>query len=129
MLTVAKTDLGYKMVVNNSHWGLLHRHDLVREPKVGERLDGYIKHIREDDRIDLCVHRKPSDKSDDVADAIIAALQYGGGYLAITDKSSPDIIKAKFGVSKKLYKKAIGSLYRKRKICIEADGVKLNTKR
>jgi len=128
LFVAAKTNLGYKMVINNSHWGLLHHHDIVQEPKIGEHCRGYIKQIRDDDRIDLCLHRLPSEKSDAVADSILDALESAGGFLAISDKSSPDVIKAKFGISKKLYKKAIGSLYRKRKISIKTDGIHLHKK-
>jgi len=125
LFVALKTDLGYKMVINGSHWGLLHRHDWVREPKIGEDFTGYIKQVREDDRIDLALYRQPSEKSDQVADAIVNSLERAGGYLAITDKSTPEVIQAKFGVSKKLYKKAIGSLYRKHSITIEPDGIRL----
>ncbi|MDX8409873.1 MAG: S1-like domain-containing RNA-binding protein, partial [Mariprofundales bacterium] len=127
LLNAVKTDLGYKMIVNNSHWGLLHRHELVQELKIGQRLNGYIKQIREDGRIDLCLHQRPSEKSDEVADAILAAVEKAGGFLAMTDKSSPDAIKARFGVSKNLYKKALGALYRKRTISLGADGIRLTT--
>jgi len=129
LFAVLKTDLGYKMVVNNSHWGLLHRHDMVHALKEGDTFDGYIKHIRDDDRIDLALYRQPSEKSDEVADAILDALERAGGYLAMTDKSAPEVIKAKFGVSKKLYKKAIGSLYRKHAIAIEPDGIRIKVGR
>ena len=128
LLNAAKTDLGYKMIVNNSHWGLLHRHEQVHTLEIGQRLRGYIKHIRDDGRIDLCLHRRPSEKSDEVANAILAAVKQAGGFLPINDKSTPDAIRAQFGISKNLYKKAIGTLYRKRDIRIDADGIRLTTK-
>ncbi|MDQ6951406.1 MAG: S1-like domain-containing RNA-binding protein [Mariprofundales bacterium] len=127
LLTAAKTDLGHKMIVNNSHWGLLHRHEQVHELNIGQHLTGYIKQIRDDGRIDLCLHRLPSEKSDEVADTIMAALEKAGGTLTLTDKSSPAAIKATFGVSKALYKKAVGSLYRKRKIRIDSNSIRLNS--
>lgn len=127
LLNAAKTDLGYKMIVNNTHWGLLHRHDQVRELRRGERLTGYIKQIRkEDNRIDLCLHKRPSEKSDAVGEAILHALEKAGGYLPVSDKSSPDEIRHRFKTSKALFKKAMGALYKQRLIRIENDGIHLN---
>lgn len=121
----AKTDLGYKIIINNSHWGLLHQHELVHDIRRGEHLTGYIKRIREDDRIDLCLHQLPSEKSGEVADDILDALEKAGGFLAVNDKSSPDEIKAAFKISKRVFKKAIGMLYRQHKITLETDGIRL----
>ena len=128
LFNAAKTELGYRMIVNNSHWGLLHRHELVRELRRGERLSGYIKQIREDGRIDLCLYRQPSDKSAEVGDAILAALDAAGGFLPLTDNTDPEQIRARFGVSKKLYKKAVGALYRQRRITIGDDGIRMRGK-
>lgn len=123
LFNAAKTELGYRMIVNGNHWGLLHRHELVREPARGERLTGYIKRIREDGRIDLCLHRQPSEKSGEIGDAILAALKAAGGFLPLTDRTDPEQIRERFGVSKKLYKKAVGALYRQRRIRIGDDGI------
>ncbi|MDQ6965097.1 MAG: S1-like domain-containing RNA-binding protein [Mariprofundales bacterium] len=124
LFTAVPTALGYKVVVNGSHWGLLHRHEIVREPKIGDLLTGYIKHIRDDGRLDTALYQRPSAKSDEVADAIMAALVDAGGYLAVTDSSSPQEIRSRFGVSKRLYKRALGTLYRKHLITIEEAGVR-----
>ncbi len=123
LFNAAKTDLGYRMIVNNRYWGLLHRHELVRELRHGERLTGYIRQIREDGRIDLCLHRQASDKSNEVGEAILAALEAADGFLPLTDKTDPDEIRTRFGVSKNLYKKAIGALFRQRRISIGDDGI------
>jgi hypothetical protein len=123
LFNAARTELGYRMIVNNSHWGLLHRHEQVRELKRGERLNGYIKQIREDGRIDLCLHRQPSGKSGEIGDAILAAMEAAGGFLPLTDKTGADEIRARFAVSKTLYKKAVGALYRQRRIRIGDDGI------
>lgn len=125
LFNAAKTDLGYKLVVNNSHWGLLHRHDMVRELKRGEKLAGYIKQVREDGRIDLCLHLKPSEKSGEVGEMILTALEQAGGFLPLSDKSDPADIKAQFGISKAMFKKAIGALYKQREITIGKDGIRL----
>ena len=121
-----KTELGYKMIVNNSHWGLLHFSEAVRDLKRGEKIQGYIQHVREDGKIDLCLHQLPSEKTDDVSDIIMKRLRQEDGFLPVTDKSDPEEIKALFGVSKGRFKKAIGALYKKKIIKLEDDGIHLN---
>jgi len=120
-----KSDLGYQVIVNNTYWGLLHNNEVAVTPRRGQRFTGYIKNIRDDGRIDLCLHNKASEKTDDVSQLIIRALRKNDGFISITDKSSPQEIQQRFGVSKKMYKKAIGALYKKKQITIEADGLRL----
>jgi len=121
-----KSELGYKLIVNNSHWGLLHHQEVVRDLKRGEKLKGFIKHIREDGKIDICLHQLPSEKSDEISDMIMKLLRKEAGFIAVTDKSSPEEIKALFGVSKAKFKKAVGSLYKKKLIKLEDDGIRMN---
>ena len=121
-----KSDLGYKLIVNNSHWGLLHHQEVVRDLKRGEKLTGFIKNIREDGKIDLCLHMLASEKTGDVSDMIVRLLRKEGGFITVTDKSPPEEIRALFGVSKGNFKKAVGALYKKRIITIEEGGIRLN---
>ncbi len=121
-----KSELGYKLIVNNSHWGLLHHQEVVRDLKRGEKLKGFIKHIRNDGKIDICLHQLPSEKTADVGGQIMEQLRKKDGFIAVTDKSPPEEIKALFGVSKAKFKKAIGSLYKKKLIKLEDNGIRLN---
>ncbi|MDX8382486.1 MAG: S1-like domain-containing RNA-binding protein [Ghiorsea sp.] len=125
LLNADKTDLGYLMIVNNTHAGLLHQHEAMRTIKHGERLEGFIQNIREDKKIDLCLHLQASDKTDEVADLILQKLTKNGGFLAIHDKSDPKDIQRMFGVSKKVFKKAIGSLYKQKAVVLVDRGVRL----
>lgn len=125
LLNANKTDLGYQMVINNTHVGLLHQHEAIRVIKHGEKLQGFIQNIREDRKIDLCLHQLPSDKTDEITDLILYKLKTSGGFLALHDKSDPKEIQHAFGVSKKLFKKAIGSLYKQKKIGLESNGIRL----
>ncbi len=120
-----KSDLGYQAIINNSHFGLLHNHEVVRPLKRGEKITGFIKNIRDDGRIDLCLHQLPSEKSDEVADMIMKLLRNQGGFITVTDRSPPEEIRELFGVSKGKFKKAIGLLYKSRKITLEDDGIRL----
>ncbi len=123
LLNANKTDLGYQMIINHTHIGLLHQHEAMRTIKHGERLKGFIQNIRDDRKIDLCLHLQASDKTDEITDLILYKLKTSGGFLALHDKSEPKAIQAAFGVSKKMFKKAIGSLYKQKLITIQDDGI------
>lgn len=119
------TDIGYKAVINSSHWGVIHYNEIFQTLKRGQKIKGFIRKVRDDGKIDLCLQKPGYGKVDDVTEKIIAVLKTHGGFLSITDKSSPETIYKLFGVSKKTYKKAIGAVYRKRLIMIEDNGIKL----
>jgi len=120
-----RTDLGYQVIVDHTHWGMLHNNEVSQGLKRGENIAGFIKAIREDGRIDLCLHLKPSEKTDDIAQQVIYKLKANHGFIALSDKSSPDDIHAMFGISKGMYKKAVGALYKKKLITLEKDGIRL----
>ena len=120
-----KSELGYKLIVNTSHWGLLHNHEVVRPLKRGEHLRGFIKNIRPDGKIDIALHKRGRDKTDDAVDLVMKVLTHEGGFLALTDKSPPEDIMQMFGLSKGMYKKAVGSLYKRKMISLEDNGIRL----
>ncbi len=124
-----KTELGFKTIINHQYWGLLYSNELYRRVRKGEVLDGYINRIREDGRIDLSLSQPGFSKGklEGVSGAIIAALEENEGFLALTDKSPPPEIYAAFGVSKKVFKQAIGGLYKQRRITLEKTGIRLNS--
>ena len=124
-----RTEIGYKAIINSTHWGVLYKNEVFQTLKKGQQLKGFIKKIRVDKKIDLCLHKPGYEKVDDVAKKIIDSLKEQGGFIPVTDKSRQDIIYGLFGVSKKTYKKAIGALYRKRLITLEDNGIKLSENR
>jgi hypothetical protein len=128
LLICSQTDIGYKAIINGTHWGVLYSNEVFQPLKSGQRTKGYIKKIRSDNKIDLSLHRPGYERVDDITDAIIKVLKEQGGFISVTDKSSPETIHKLFGVSKKTYKKAIGAIYRKKLITIENDGIKLISK-
>jgi len=127
MLITNKSELGYQVIIDNTHWGLLHHSEAARPLRRGQRLTGYVKNIRDDHRIDLCLHLQASEKTGDVAQMIMRDLKKHNGFLPITDKSDPEEIRLHFGISKKMYKKAIGALYKRKEITIATDGIHLHT--
>ena len=120
-----QTEMGYKVIINDTHWGMLYHNEVFQTLHKGQRLQGFIKKIRDDGKIDCCLQKPGYKKVDDVAWKILEVLHKRGGFLAVTDKSPPERIYDLFGVSKKTYKKAIGALYKKRCIIIEKDGIRL----
>jgi predicted RNA-binding protein (virulence factor B family) len=128
LLICNQTDIGYKAIINNSHWGVLYSNEVFQSLMSGQRTKGYIKKVRDDNKIDLCLQKPGYEKVYDVTDTILTVLKEQGGFIPVTDKSSPEIIYKLFGVSKKTYKKAIGAIYRKRFITIENNGIKLISK-
>ncbi|MFV0290511.1 MAG: S1 RNA-binding domain-containing protein [Mangrovibacterium sp.] len=125
LLIASKTDLGYKAIIDNSHWGLIFNSEVHRRLRIGDKTNGFIKNIREDDKIDISLTKQGYVKVEGIAGVILEKLQVAGGFLPIHDKSSPELIAETFGISKKNFKMAIGSLYKERLISIEDNGIKL----
>jgi len=125
LLICNQTELGYKAIINNCRWGVLYKNEIFQPLRKGQKLPGFIKKVRDDGKIDLCLQKPGHEKVADMSDRIIDALKAAGGFISITDKSPAEFIYRMFSVSKKTYKKAIGSLYKKRLIDIESDGIRL----
>ena len=105
----------------------MYSNELYQSVRKGQRVDGYIKRVRDDGRLDLSL-QKPGfskDKIQRVSDEILAALGNNDGFLPMTDKSPPPEIYAAFGVSKKVFKQAVGALYKQRQITLEKNGIRL----
>lgn len=125
LLIADKTELGFKAIVNNSHWGLLYQNELFQPLRKGQKLDGYIKQIRDDKKIDLTLNQPGYSKVDPLAEKILARLKENDGVLPLSDKSPPEAIYAAFGVSKAVFKQAIGALYKQQLIKIAKDSIRL----
>jgi uncharacterized protein len=125
LLLFEKTDLGYRALVNRAHAGMIYTNEVFQQLRIGQRVKGYINKIRDDQKIDLILQQPGYQGVDGVSQNILAIIQEHGGKVPVTDKSPPDEIYALFSVSKKVFKKAIGALYKKRIIRIEADGISL----
>jgi len=120
-----KTDLGYKAIINGERWGMVFQNDVFQPLERGQRVEGYIKQVRPDGYIDLALHQPGYGKVTSLTDTILEHLKAQGGFMPITDKTSPEEIYNLFGVSKKTYKMAIGALYKKRLIEVVENGIRL----
>ena len=125
LLIAEETDLGYKAIVNNLHWGMLYFDELYQEIDPGQQMVGYVNKIRDDEKIDLLAEKPGYEKVDAISQKILDELKQNRGFMAVSDKTSPDMINAMFGISKKNFKKAIGSLYKQRLITFDSDGIRL----
>lgn len=120
-----KTDLGFKAIVQGKHWGILFYNEVFQPLERGQKIDGFIKQVRPDGKIDLCLQKPGIGKVKDLTDVILEHIKSQGGFMPVTDKTPPEEIYRLFGVSKKTYKMAIGALYKKRIITFENNGTKL----
>jgi len=120
-----KTDIGYKAIINNLHWGMLYENEVFKPLDRGQKIKAYIKKVREDEKIDLYLHKSGYDKVEELTEKILKTLKDEGGFLEINDKTPSAIIYEVFGESKKTFKKAVGALYKKRLIDITKQGIKL----
>lgn len=123
LLLAQATDLGFKAIINQRHWGLLHRNELFRAVRVGQRLRGYVREVREDGRISLSLQPPGPGGTRSLAEQILARLAECGGELMLSDKSPPQLISREFGVSKGNFKKAIGGLYKEGRLQILDDRI------
>lgn len=120
-----QTDIGYKVIINNQHLGVLHYNEMFREVEIGDRMRGYIKKIREGNKIDVSPGVKGYAKVKNEEERIMDMLRNNNGYLPYNDKSDPEDIYTFFGISKKAFKITLGALYKKRLIEFTQTGVKL----
>ena len=128
LLIEEPSPLGHKVIINNSHWGLIHSGDIFQQLHYGKRMQGYIKTMREDGKIDVVLRKVGQDRIHELAARIIKKLQDEEGFLPLHDKSSTLDIKRMFGESKKGFKSAIGYLYKQGDIYIETEGIRLRSK-
>jgi uncharacterized protein len=120
-----RTDIGYVVIINNRHTGVLHHNEIYRDITAGDQLKGFIKKIYSDNRIDVSAGKPGYNRVEDESEKILRLLQENNGYLPYHDKSEPDDIYSFFGMSKKTFKMTVGNLYKGKKISLEKGGIRL----
>lgn len=123
LLVATETSLGFKAIVENAHWGLLFKSDLGAPLTIGQTIDGYIRAVRPDGKLDLSLTPAGYSRVRPLTEQILERLTLNNGQLAISDHSSPEIIQKEFQTSKKAFKQALGALYRQRKIRLTDHGI------
>jgi len=119
------SDLGYVMIINGKHTGLLHANEVYRSLEVGDKLKGFIKTIRPDNKIDIVLDKPGYERVEKEEEKILRLLKAHKGFLPYHDKSTPEDIYDFFGMSKKTFKMTLGALYKQRKIELTGKGIKL----
>lgn len=125
MIVFQKTDIGYKVIINNKHLGVLHYNEVFRDLEYGEKVKGFIKKILPENKIDVVLGERGYKKVETEREKILRLLDENNGYLPYNDKSKPEDIYDFFGISKKTFKMTIGTLYKERKIELTQTGFKL----
>ena len=125
LVVYRRTDIGYVVIINNQHTGVLHFNEIYRNIGVGDKMKGFIKKIRPDNTIDVAVGKKGYERVEDETGKILRLLQENNGYLPYHDKSAPEEIYDFFGMSKKAFKMSTGNLYKQKKIEFTKTGIKL----
>ena len=120
-----KTDLGYKVIVDNQFGGLVYQKEIFQPLEPGMRLQAFVRQVREDGKIDLTLQKDGSQKVEDFAEVLLQYIKEQGGSTSLNDKSAAEDIYATFGVSKKTFKKAVGDLYKRRLIVLVEGGIHL----
>lgn len=119
------TDLGFKAIINNAHWGVLYSNEVFTRLSFGQKIKGFVKRVRSDGKIDLSLQKGVKEELDQHSTTIMFKLKQAGGFLPLNDKTDAEIIYSQLSMSKKAFKKSIGGLYKKEQITISPDGIRL----
>lgn len=119
------SEIGMNVIVNNKHLGLIYQDDIFKDLQVGDKLKGIVKNVRPDNKLDITLGKIGYRNIEPNAQQILEKLALNDGFLPLHDKSNPEAIKAQLQMSKKAFKKAIGTLYKQRQITINEDGIRL----
>ena len=125
LMVAGRTDLGFKAIINNTHWGVIYKDDVFEFLSIGSQKLGFVKQVREDGKIDLTLTKPAGEQRDELSERVLNELKKLDGYLPISDKSAPEVIYKKFRVSKRIYKQTIGGLMKQGLITIEPQGIRL----
>lgn len=126
ILVARRMEMGYRVVVNNRHWGMIYNDQIFSPVKVGDKLTGYVHRISDEGRIDIMLQQEGREQRDSASAKLLELLEKRGGTLALGDKSSPEEIAALTGLSKKSFKRAVGALYKERKIILTDTTISLS---
>lgn len=125
LLICHNTDLGTQVIVNNRHWGLLYKNEIFQKIRRGDKVKGYIKKVREEGKLDVSLQEQGYDEVISASLKILKKLKEQKGFLPVTDKTDTGIIYNELQMSKKTFKKAVGALFKERKITLEDKGIRL----
>ena len=123
LLVSGVTDIGYKVIVNNKHYGMIFKNEVFQAINIGDQLKGYLQRVRKDNKLDITLNSAQLSDVELLANKIYERLLKENGQLNFSDKSKPEIIYKEFQVSKKAFRRAVGLLYSERKIVITPEKI------
>ena len=124
-LIVSESEIGYRAIVENRHWGMIYKNQIFREVKLGDKVEAYVSRITEDNRVDLSLQQKGFAQVKDSAEVLYDAIVEAGGELALTDNSSPEEIREQLNMSKKLFKRSLGVLMSHNRVVCTDNEIKI----
>lgn len=125
ILVVSKSDIGYRVIVENRHWGMLYSNQIFRPLSLGERTTAYVVKVTDERRIDLSLQQRGYTQVKDSAEQLYDAIANAGGFLELTDNSSPEDIQQRLQMSKKLFKRSLGVLMSHNRVVVLENGIKI----
>ena len=125
ILIASESPIGYRAIIDSRHWGILYKNQIFQPVKVGDRLEGYVRRITDDNRIDLTLRQEGYDGVANSAEGLLELIKENGGEMPIGDNSSPEKVHALTQMSKKVFKRAVGVLLKRGAITTDGESIKI----
>lgn len=125
LLVASESEIGYRVIINDRHWGMLYRNQLYRPVALGDRIQGYVRRITEDNRIDVSLQQEGYAQVKDSAETLLALLRENGGFLPLNDDSAPEEVTRLTATSKKVFKRSLGVLLKRGMVEMSDEGIKI----
>ena len=126
LLVASESPIGYRVIINNRHWGMLYRNQLFRPIAVGDRTKGYVRTLTEDNRIDVSLQQEGFAQVKDSAEVLLQLVRDNGGFLPLNDDSAPEEVNRLTQTSKKVFKRSLGMLLKRGAVTVDEQGIKIN---
>ena len=126
LLVAWESPIGYRVIINNRHWGMLYRNQLFRPIAVGDRTKGYVRKLTEDNRIDVSLQQEGFAQVKDSAEVLLQLVRDNGGFLPLNDDSAPEEVNRLTQTSKKVFKRSLGMLLKRGAVTVDEQGIKIN---
>lgn len=126
LLVASESPIGYRVIINNRHWGMLYRNQLFRRIAVGDRTKGYVRKLTEDNRIDVSLQQEGFAQVKDSAEVLLQLVHDNGGFLPLNDDSAPEEVNRLTQTSKKVFKRSLGMLLKRGAVTVDEQGIKIN---
>ena len=127
LLVASESEIGYRVIVNNRHWGMIYRNQIFRPVAVGDRLTGYVRRITEDNRIDISLQQAGFAQVRDSAETLLQLVRDNGGFLPLNDDSAPEEVTRLTQMSKKVFKRSLGMLLKRGEVEVGETGINCKT--